>query len=472
MNTSILQFAFELAKKICERAEKGEIKDLDIMAEEILADCKETSGEILKVIIQHMNESLRSDKQMRKSEGLVIKEKDRPRRLLTALGQIDFTRDYFFDKEKDGFVYVLDQMLGIAKYERIGASVAAALVSRATETSYAKSANIVAGGEVSRQTVHNQIRKMETPEIEVWEEKRSVNELHIHADEDHAHMQKPDKEKGKQSRIIPLVTVTEGTQEESKGRNRTVHPIHFSDEGFDTKRLWKSVEGFIDKSYELGELEKIYIHGDGGAWIQSGLSDFPQTIHVMDGFHFYKELRKISKLLPNRHVRVALTNALKYNNRVRADEYIQDILGEDSLTEKDEEKIRKFAVYLQGNWEEIRTRLTEDSIPGSCTEGLISHVLSERFSRDPLGWSEGALGKLVMARLYRKNGGKITKKHFRKGDEVKEKYSEYADRFVEENLRGAVDFSIFEPEMPIFDGASGTQIAITGIGQMRNHLWQ
>ena len=470
MYESILRFSTELANKICLRAEKGEIRDLDVMADEILNDCKEASRKILREIIQHMNESLREDKQVRKEMGLVIKEKDRPRSLLTAIGQIDFSRDYFFDKETVGFVYVLDQMLGIARYERIGASVAAALVSQATDTSYAKSANIVTGGEVSRQTVHNQIRKMETPEIEIEKEKRAVKELHLHADEDHAHMQKPNKEKGKQGKIIPLVTVTEGTKEESKGRNRTINPVHFSDEEFDTKRLWKSVEGFICKHYEPNELKKIYIHGDGGPWIQGGLSDFRQAVHVMDGFHFHKELRKISRILPHRHVRVALTNALKYDNRERADEYIQDILGEETLTEKDVEKIRKFAVYLMGNWKEIRRRLTEESIPGSCTEGLISSVLSERFSRDPLGWSEKNLGKLVMARIYRKNGGKLEKRHFRKGTGVKEKYRDYADRFIEESLKGAVDFSMFEPGMPIFDGASGTQIKIHGIGMMRNTL--
>ena len=470
MYESILRFSTELATKICFRAEKGEIRDLDVMADEILKDCKETSREILKEIIQHMNESLRKDKQARKEMGLVIKEKDRPRSLLTAIGQIDFARDYFFDKENASFVSVLDQMLGIAKYERIGASVSAGLVTQATDTSYAKSANIVTGGEVSRQTVHNQIRNMETPEIEIESEKRDVKELHLHADEDHAHMQKPNKEKGKQGKIIPLVTVTEGTEEESKGRNRTINPVHFSDEQFDTKRLWKSVEGFICKHYEPCKLNKIYIHGDGGPWIQGGLSDLPQTVHVMDGFHFYKELRKISRILPHRHVRVALTNAVKYDNKERADEYIQDILGEDSLTEKDAENIRKFAIYLMGNWKEIRRRLTEEGIPGSCTEGLISSVLSERFSRDPLGWSEKNLGKLVMARIYRKNGGRIAKKHFRKGDEVKEKYSEYADRFIEENIKGAVDFSMFEAERPILDVASGTQVKIRGIGMTRDIL--
>ena len=59
MYESILRFSTELATKICLRAEKGEIRDLDVMADEILKDCKETSREILKEYIQHMNESLR-----------------------------------------------------------------------------------------------------------------------------------------------------------------------------------------------------------------------------------------------------------------------------------------------------------------------------------------------------------------------------------------------------------------------------
>lgn len=469
MNISILQIAIELANKICLRAEEGEIRDLDIMAEEILKDCKGSTKEILQVIIQHMGRELREDKKGRKELGLVIKEKDRPRGILTALGQIDFTRDYYFDKREGRYAAVLDQMLGIAKYERVGAAVGAALVTEATEASYSKASDIVTGGEVSRQTVHNQILKMETPEIEANGERRTAAKLHIHADEDHVHMQKPGKEKGKQSRIIPLVTVTEGTEKESKGRNRTIRPVHFSDENLDTKKLWKSVEGFIGKRYELEKIERICIHGDGGQWIRNGLKDMAQTVHVMDGFHFHKELRKISRLLPNRHVRVALTNALKKDDRMRADEYIRDLL-EEELTEKEAKRIRKFGVYLLRNWEEIRRRLIEDDMPGSCTEGLVGHVLSERFSRDPLGWGDSVLGKLVMARIYRKNGGKLTKGHFRKSDGVKERYSEYADRIIEEHIKGAVDFSVFEPEMPIFDGACGTQTLLHEIGMTRDTL--
>ena len=36
--------------------------------------------------------------------------------------------------------------------------------------------------------------------------KKEIQELHIYADEDHVHMQKSDKEKGKKSRIVPILT--------------------------------------------------------------------------------------------------------------------------------------------------------------------------------------------------------------------------------------------------------------------------
>ena len=144
-------------------------------------------------------------------------------------------------------------------------------------------------------------------------------------------------------------------------------------------------------------------------------------------------------------------------------------LLDEPLTEKEANRIRDFAGYLFRFWEEIRRRIIED-IPGSCTEAQVSHVLSERFSRDPLGWSEGPLGKLVGVRVYLKDGGKLTKEAFRQGEELTERYSEYADRLIEEHIKGAVDFSIFETERPIFDGASGTQIRIRGIGMARDMI--
>ena len=467
MNLSILQIAIELAKEICERAEKGEIKDLDIMAEAILNDCKSAAVEIIQVILDVMNEDIRKDKRGRKEQSLVLKDKDRPRQILTHLGMIDFKRDYFYDKKEGCHVSILDKMLGIDKYERVGGAVGSDLVSRAAECSYAKSSDIVTGGEVSRQTVRNQILKLNLPEVEPKEEKKSLKQLHIYADEDHAHMQRPGKVKGKKSRIVPLVTVTEGTFTESKRRNATINPMHFSTEDFRTSELWKRVEGYLWKAYDLENVESIYVHGDGGGWIEKGLKDLPQTVHVMDGYHFYKHLKVICRMLPNRNIRFVVIKALEKNDCRYADRYIQDLLASTEDMEK-RDKITEFAGYLFRSWEEIRRRIVED-IPGSCTEGLISHTLAERISRNPMGWSDAGLGKVVSARLYIKNGGRITKESFKRNDE--ENYSDYADQIIEEGIKGAFDFSLFEEKSnEIMDASNPMQILIKRSGQMRSIL--
>ncbi len=93
----------------------------------------------------------------------------------------------------------------------------------AAEVSYAQSSELVTKGQVTRQSVRNHILKLEVPESRPKEIKKEVSALHIFADEDHVHMQKPSKKRGKKNRIIPLVTVTEGIGKESKRRKKTIN---------------------------------------------------------------------------------------------------------------------------------------------------------------------------------------------------------------------------------------------------------
>ena len=144
---------------------------------------------------------------------------------------------------------------------------------------------------------------------------------------------------------MPLVTVTEGTISAGSRRNRTIEPMHFVDEKQSSKMLWKSVEGYMARAYDVEQIEKIYIHGDGGKWIQNGLETFSNVIHVMDGYHFFKELKAIARKFPERNVKVAIVNALAKDERKRADRFIQELAEEDV-------EILKFGKYLFGNWDQ------------------------------------------------------------------------------------------------------------------------
>lgn len=221
----------------------------------------------------------------------------------------------------------MDHVIGIEPYERVGNSVSAQMVNLASDMSYAKSASIAGRGELSRQTVKNHIQKLNVPEQKLDGEKRVVTELHIYADEDHVHMQKPGKAKGKKDQIVPLVTVTEGTKRKYKSRNEVKDKIHFVDEGFNPSDLWKRVEGYIAKAYEIDEIDKIYLHGDGGSWIKKGLESFVQTEHVMDGYHYGKALRKVTRMFPKQQVRLNIERAIRENEPQTAIEYLSKLLG-------------------------------------------------------------------------------------------------------------------------------------------------
>ena len=471
MDNIIQQISEKLTKKILEKAYSGGICDIDLLSSSVLEDCKSAARDILEAIVSDLNIKIREDKPSRKARGLILKEKNRERSLLTELGRLDLPRDYYYDKKEEKYDYLLDRVIGLQGYERISAGVRAKLVSMATEVSYAKSAETVTGGQLSRQCVRECILKLGAIEKrpQPYEPKRKVKELHLFADEDHVHMQREGKTKGKKSRMVPLVTVTEGVEEESKGRNRTINAMHFVDENFDTKALWKSVEGYIGASYDIESIEKIYIHADGGKWIASGLASFSNVTRVMDGFHLEKRLKEVSRNFPGSNLRQRIKAAIEKGDRKKLDMLMQEMYAR-SQDKKQIEYTTKLGRYLTENFEEIRNRLKSDTV-GSCTEGQVSHILSNRFSRNPMGWSEEGLGKLSKQRVYIKNKGKIEASDFKKKEKSGgDSYREYADRIIEEACRGAKDFSIFEKQGPIFDGASGTQMAIRHMGMNRNIL--
>lgn len=458
METIIHQIMQSVVQKMLKRIQ--EKKTLDEWATETLEDCKAMAIEIAQVCCDEMNKEIRKNKSSRKEKGLVLKEKERKRSLLTVLGNIQIHRDYYYDTINDCYTTPLDHILGLRPYERIGEEICARLVQESTESSYAKSAKIVCDSMVSRQSVRNCILKVNLPQEQEKEvSKKSVPELHIYADEDHVHLQKPNKQKGKKMQIVPLVTITEGTMKQTESRNKTIEPVHFVHQHFDTKELWRDVDQYIQTHYETQDLQKIYLHADGGQWIKNGLEDYPERIVVIDGFHAEKEIKSLSRMFPKKNIRQRLNKAFLENNQDKAIDILNELLQESS-DKKQLEKLTKKIGYLLNHWEGIVHRKTLD-IPGSCTEGQVSHVLSKRFSREPLGWSKTILGKLSKLRVYVKNGGQITGKDFQRMEAMSSSIGEEA----KENLRNKLDWSIFDGEPWIFDRKSGTQILLHAIGK-------
>ena len=403
-----------MVEKVLKTLKESKNLSLDIITPEIREESNNTCLSIVEEYIKYVNLEMRNQKKDRKSKGLVIKEKDVDRKVITCLGELEYSRDIYFNKVENVYVKPIDSIFGIEPYERICKNVKADLVDKAIDNSYEKSKNLVGVPNISRQSVRNAILKsnLDNDKSMVVAEKKLLKELHIYADEDHVHLQKPNKIKGRACQIVPLVTITEGTENVSKSRRRTINPYHIVDSSFDTSSLWKKVDEYIVGNYEVDEIKKIE------RLIESNCKD----------------------------------EAIMYMSELCSD--IED--------ERVQNRCCNACNYIINNWEGIVNRYTLD-IPGSCTEGQVSHVLSERFSRNPMGWSKEILGKLSVLRVHKKNGNKIDSSIY--SNTGNEQYRDCVNKTNEK-----LNWSIFDKEKFIFDDSSATRILIKGIGCNRSNI--
>ena len=58
------------------------------------------------------------------------------------------------------------------------------------------------------------------------------------------------------------------------------------------------------------------------------------------------------------------------------------------------------------NWKGIRNQYNQDYI-GCSAEGRVSHILSDRLSSRPMGWSKTGVDQMARLSVHRKNGGKV-----------------------------------------------------------------
>lgn len=72
------------------------------------------------------------------------------------------------------------------------------------------------------------------------------------------------------------------------------------------------------------------------------------------------------------------------------------------------EEVREAETYLLRQWDGIEIRVRDAG--GSwkcCAEGQVSHLLSDRMSSRPMGWSELGCSQMAKFRAFHWNGGKI-----------------------------------------------------------------
>ena len=361
---------------------------------------------ILPHLISEVDDVISQDPERKKDWKTVRMDQ---RTLITAIGELHFPRRYYQHKQTGDRAYLLDEALGIQANAKVNGDVRQKTVELASQQSYSKSAQAATTSSLSRMSACNYVGDLKTfPALEAQGERRVVKQLYVEADEDHVSLQN-----GKTT-IVKLVYIHEGVRQEGK-RRILVNPVYLTsplEESPD--KLWEKVSDYIGEQYDADALERIFLSGDGAPWIRTGEDWLYPCIPILDSFHVMKALRQLCGGSQER-INTFLSYVRK-NEFNSAKALFEEILKETPELKRDR-KLKQIN-YLQNNWIRIRNQ-NHPGAQGCSAEGHISHILSERLSSRPMGWSKKNMMNITQLRIMSANGQAIQYEDLRKTKEDK-----------------------------------------------------
>ena len=396
---SIQQIAENFINKMIEvdmcEGVSGSLEKMKDIADEAICRISEQK-------LQEMDQAIFNNRNLRRN--WVVERKEVPRELLTEHGMVQFSRRYYRNRHSGERRYLMDELVGIDKGERIEAGLVSKLCETAVDNSYAKSSKLCCKGEVSRQTVMRKTRKVENIKALPVEPRLGIREIHIQADEDHVALQD-----GRRSTIVKMVAIHESAVKVSSKRWRLPQRHLMSSYNEPVEDFWLRVADEIEQRYGGNEELAIYVHGDGASWIRSGVKWLKNSYFVLDKFHVSRMIKRVTG--NDEGYAQYIWDQMAWDDRANINLMVRACIDTEICTPSTGED---FMQYIRNNWDGIQIWYdTNHHAGGSCAEGLVSHVLSSRLSSRPCGWLDDGLETISRLRVYVLNGGRITPEHVR-----------------------------------------------------------
>ena len=365
---------------------------------------------ILSSILDSMNQQIYED---RWRVGKYRVQRNDRRAMITSVGDVSFTSTYYEScKNKGEYHYLLEEILGIEAHERFSEAAEVAILTEAIKSSYAQAARVLPSKQgITKTTVMNKVHRIaEEIPYEVPEKKKQCKYLFIEADEDHVSEQhgrwgKKEENGSFQSR---LAYVYEYKQEnpQCRGRKELVNTFYFGgvyagSKG--TEQFWENVGNFIYDCYEESYLEQIYVSGDGASWIKSG-AKYLNAAFSVDKFHLMKYINAASNQMldESKEVKAEIYRLLYKRKKKEFGEYTERMKS----VSNNAEPIEALQSFVMGNWAAVMRTFHDKKVSGCSAEGHVSHILSERLSSRPMGWSKTGADRMSKLRCYEKNYGR------------------------------------------------------------------
>lgn len=342
-------------------------------------------------------------------------QRNEMRTIVTSVGDVTFKNTYYKRmKDEGGYVSLLEDMIGLDKHERFSEEAEVLLLTEALKTSYQEATRVLPSKQqITKTTVMNKVHQLaEEVVFEAPEEKKQMKYLFIEADEDHVAEQHGVSSEENKNFISKLVYVYE-CKKDMKGsadKKELVNSFYFGglypgQEG--NEKLWSNVQDYINKTYDTEYLKRIFISGDGAAWIKNGADILDKALFCADKFHLMKYINHAAaQVLDEKEVAKNELWHLLYSKKPNAKERFEEYTNRMMVVAKKPEKVEELKKYVLGNWATIRRTLRNKLVNGCSAESHVSHVLSDRLSSRPMGWSQTGADRMSKLRCYEKNYGR------------------------------------------------------------------
>ncbi len=412
---NIIQQAMEIITRSygenLEGALSGNI-NLSDMVLKIEGDFRKTAALMVKDVLENLDQAVKSSKSRKKN--WYVERNEDEKTLNTVLGEIRYKRTYYVHKKTGAYAYLSDEQMGIAPHERMDMGLKARIMEHATTMSYQETIDrLDYSGITSRMSVLNALRSADPIPNDAVKTPQGVNStppvLYIEADEDHVALQT-----GK-STIVKIVYVHEGRRRISKNRYQLINKRYFTALS-DNETLWLDVADYLDQTYDMEQVKTVFLSGDGAAWIKEGVEWIDKAKYVLDRFHLAKYVRSVTAHMD--YTREPLQKYIRKGMK-RAVFDLLDLIIEKTESESKKKFIREKRTYIWNNWVGIQRQKAKGYV-GCSAEGHVSHVLSDRLSSRPMGWSKQGLLQMSSMRIFKRNGGNFH-------DQLKNEYRKRRD---------------------------------------------
>lgn len=338
------------------------------------------------------------------------------RTIISSVGDVTFNCTYFKRVKEKGYIHLLEEMIELSKNEKFTEEAEVVLLIEALKTSYKEATRAIPSKqEITKTTVMNKVHQIaEDLPYEKPKEKKKVKYLFIEADEDHISEQHGDSTKPKENKnfISKLVYIYESKENVKgyKNRKELKNTFYFSGlyPGKDGNlKLWGKVQDYIDKTYDTEEIKRIFVSGDGAKWIKSGAEYLDKGLFCADKYHLMQYINAAAaQMLDEKDIAKEELWHILYSKKSKARERFDEYTRRMMESAKNPDRIESLRAYVLGNWSAVRRALKNKLIDGCSAESHVSHVLSDRLSSRPMGWSQIGADRMSKLRCYERNYGR------------------------------------------------------------------